>query len=219
MNESLENSRRKMVEQQLRQRGVSDEKVLAAMLKVPRHLFVAPALRMKAYSNSALPIDENQTISQPYMVAVMSQALKIQGGEKVLEIGSGSGYQAAVLAEMGAKVFSIERIPRLATQARKLLESLGYLNVAVIAGDGTLGWPEYAPYDRIIVTAGAPAIPDTLLAQLKDGGIMVVPVGDKYNQTLKIIRRTGNAAFTTDSIRCVFVPLIGAEGWNKNHNA
>lgn len=206
-----------MVEKQLQARGISDEKVLAAMSKIPRHLFVAPSLKMKAYSNSALPIEESQTISQPYMVAVMTQALQIKGGERVLEIGAGSGYQAAVLAEMGARVFTIERIPRLATAARKLLESLGYQNIAVIAGDGTLGWPEFAPYDRIIVTAGAPNIPEKLLAQLKDEGIMVIPVGDKFGQTLKIIQRKGNTAITRDSVKCIFVPLIGKEGWDKNN--
>jgi len=202
-----------MVEEQLEQRGIMDQKVLAAMRKIPRHQFVAPAMHHRAYINGALPIDCNQTISQPYMVAIMTEALKLGGGEKVLEIGTGSGYQAAVLAELGAKVFTIERMPQLATQARAKLEQSGYGNVAVISGDGTLGWPEFAPYDRIIITAGAPTIPENLLGQLNDGGIMVVPVGGKNHQTLKIIQRKGDKASSADSVGCVFVPLIGIHGW------
>ena len=202
-----------MVEEQLAKRDIKDARVLAAMRKIPRHLFVAPAMQHRAYVNGALPIDCNQTISQPYMVAIMTEALRLRGGEKVLEIGTGSGYQAAVLAELGAKVFTIERMPQLATQARTKLEQSGYGNVAVISGDGTLGWPEFAPYDRIIITAGAPAIPEKLLNQLNEGGIMVVPVGGKDHQILKIIQRKGDTASSSDSVGCVFVPLIGIHGW------
>lgn len=208
-----QSARLKMVKDQLQDRDIKDIRVLQAMSKVPRHLFIPPSMRHRAYINGALPIEENQTISQPYMVALMTQALEIKGGEKVLELGTGSGYQAAVLAEMGAKVYSIERIPKLATQARKLLEELGYHNVAVIAGDGTLGWQEYAPFDRIIVTAAAPDV--LLLNQLKDGGIMAVPIGDKDRQTLKIFRKIGEKYSSVDSVGCVFVPLIGIHGWKK----
>ena len=204
-----------MVEDQLIKRGIKDEKVLEAMRRVPRHLFIPPAMQHRAYVNGALPIDCNQTISQPYMVALMTESLRLKGGEKVLEIGTGSGYQAAVLSELGAKVFSIERQVQLATQARRTLERSGCQNVAVIAGDGTLGWPEYAPYDRIIVTAGSPSIPESLVGQLTDGGILVVPVGGKNHQTLKIITRKGDKATSSDSVGCIFVPLIGIHGWKK----
>ncbi len=215
MKDSLELVRHKMVTEQIENRGISDHNVLSAMRKVPRHLFIPQVYRHRAYCNGALPIDENQTISQPYIVALMTQSLEIRGGEKVLEIGTGSGYQAAILSEMGAKVFTIERIPRLASQARETLEKLGYGNVAVIAGDGTLGWQEYAPFDRIIVTAAAPEIPQKLVAQLKEDGIMVIPVGSRLHQTLKIIRRKGDKALSKDSVGCVFVPLIGIQGWHK----
>ena len=215
MNDNFTEARRKMVESQIMTRDISDQRVVKAMLKVQRHHFVSQALQHRAYINGALPIDENQTISQPYIVAKMTEALQIRGGEKVLEIGTGSGYQAAVLAEMDARVFTVERFPKLATQARRRLENAGYQNVLVIAGDGTMGWPEFAPYDRIIVTAGAPSIPDKLTAQLKNGGIMVIPVGGKDSQRLKIITRRGDTAMARDSIGCVFVPLIGLYGWKK----
>ena len=218
MKDNFTESRRSMVESQILTRDITDQRVIQALLKVPRHHFVPQALQHRSYLDGALPIDENQTISQPYIVAIMTEALQIRGGEKVLEIGTGSGYQAAILAEMGARVYTIERFTKLATQARRKLESAGYQNVLVIAGDGTMGWPEFEPYDRIIVTAGAPSVPEKLTAQLKNGGIMVIPVGGKDLQKLKIITRRGDTAVARDSIGCIFVPLIGLYGWEKEDN-
>src|SRR6266581_2505858 len=184
---NYEIARKRMVDTQIVARGISDRRVIAAMLKVPRHIFVEEAMAAQAYSDSPLPIGEKQTISQPYMVAAMTELLELTGSEKVLEIGTGSGYQAAILALLANKVCTIERLRSLALRARKVLDSLGLLNVNLKIGDGTCGWQEEAPFDAIIVTAGAPAIPEQLVEQLKVGGRLVIPVGDQYEQTLQII--------------------------------
>lgn len=206
-------ARRRMVEQQIRAKGITDLKVLDAMLRVPRHLFVAEALRNQAYSDYPLPIGERQTISQPFMVACMTEALQLSGHENVLEVGTGSGYQAAVLARIVRQVFSIERLVELARMARQALNAAGIGNVQIRVGDGTLGWPEQAPFDAIIVTAGAPTVPDSLLRQLAEGGRLVIPVGDRLSQDLKRITRTGQRFREETLLGCRFVPLLGQEGW------
>jgi protein-L-isoaspartate(D-aspartate) O-methyltransferase len=194
-------------------RGIADQRVLAAMREIPRHMFVAPGMETRAYGDHALPIGEGQTISQPYMVALMTQALELDGTERVLEIGTGSGYQAAILSRLSEQVFSVERMPALATRARELLESLGMSNVAIRTGDGTIGWKEFEPYDRIIVTAGAPDVPPSLVDQLGDPGAMVVPVGSRGLQQLRIIRKDKGRLTSVEAGGCVFVPLVGREGW------
>jgi len=200
--------REKMVETQIKARGVKDSRVLSAMLKVERQLFVPKDLESSAYSDQPLPIGEGQTISQPYIVALMTELLELKGGEKVLEIGTGSGYQAAILAEMAKEIYTIEIVERLATSAKSLLLALGYQNVNVKAGDGYLGWPDVAPFDAIIVTAAPDHIPKPLLDQLKEGGRMVLPVGT-YTQVLKkIVKRSGRFE-TTDTIPVIFVPMTG----------
>jgi protein-L-isoaspartate(D-aspartate) O-methyltransferase len=209
-------ARRRMVEEQLRSRGINDSRVLGAMLKVPRHFFVQKGLEGQAYSDRALPIDEGQTISQPYMVAIMTQCLELRGGEKVLDVGTGSGYQTAILAELAGRVFSVERISKLAVKAKKSLEELGYKNVVFRVGDGTLGWKQFAPFDRIIVSAGSPAIPAPLEEQLADGGILVVPVGDSVSQKLMVVKRVGSQTRVVTSCACTFVPLVGKEGWDNS---
>ncbi len=208
-------ARQMMVADQLRSRDIRDERVLAAMAKVPREAFVGEGLRGRAYEDSPLPIGEGQTISQPYMVALMTELLRLSGVEKVLEIGTGSGYQTAILAELADRVFTIERNPKLAQRARKILEELGYTNILARTGDGTIGWNEFAPYDRIIVTAGAPDIPHSLINQLAIGGIMVVPVGDRIHQDLKVITKTESDTIIKSGGGCVFVPLVGREGWQN----
>lgn len=207
-------SRSKMVDEQIVARGVSDKAVLDAMRKIPRHLFVQDALASRAYSDSALPIGEGQTISQPYIVAFMSELLHIESGHKVLEIGTGSGYQAAVLAEMGADVFTVERIRKLFLAARKLLFDMRYFNIQLKLDDGTMGWPEHAPYDRIIVTAGGPEIPQYLIDQLADGGRLVIPVGgQKRVQRLMLVTKNDGKVDTVDMGGCAFVDLVGKQGW------
>jgi len=210
-----ERARLKMVDEQLAVRGIKDRRVLSAMGRVPRHLFVEEALRDSAYGDHALPIGEQQTISQPYMVALMSETLALKGSERVLEIGTGSGYQTAVLAELAAQVYSIERIDSLAAKARRLLASLGYRNITIKVFDGTYGWKEEAPFDAILVTAGSPEIPMPLTEQLKEGGRMVIPVGERTTQVLKKVTKTSAGIEVTGLTGCVFVPLIGGHGWIK----
>jgi protein-L-isoaspartate(D-aspartate) O-methyltransferase len=208
--------RMKMVDTQIRARGIRNPRVLKALEKVPRHLFVNEALRDQAYNDNPLPIDGGQTISQPYIVALMTEALELTGSEKVLEIGTGSGYQAAVLAELVDHVFSIDRIASLAGNARRLLESLNYYNIAIRVGDGTLGWKDEGPFDAIMVTAGAPDIPKTLVEQIAVGGRLVVPVGGRHSQLLIKLTRLSesvNDVKKEDLGGCRFVDLIGEYGW------
>lgn len=204
-----------MVDHQLILRGIKDERVLAAMRKVPRHLFVPEFIRHSAYEDMALPIGENQTISQPYMVAIMTELLELKGDEKVLEIGTGSGYQAAILAELAKEVYTIERFPSLAEEATKRLTELGYNNVYVIVGDGTIGLEEKSPFDRIIVTAAAPKIPEPLINQLSENGIIVTPVGERFSQILVKGRKEKGKLIEEYHTPCVFVPLVGEYGWKE----
>ena len=211
-------ARRRMVEDQVMARGVKDPRVIDAMLRVPRHKFVEQALESQAYQDGPLPIGERQTISQPYMVAVMSEALALDGTEKVLEVGTGSGYQAAVLALLADRVFSLERIPALARRARKILDACGYSKVNIRLADGTLGWQEMAPFDAIIVTAGAPDVPRDYLDQLAVGGRLVIPVGDRMSQVLMRITRTAEDEFKEEQLLgCRFVPLVGNHGWHEEN--
>lgn len=204
-----------MVEEQLIRRGISDKKVISAFLKIPREMFVPESLKEFAYEDGPLSIGEGQTISQPYIVALMTESLKLKGNEKVLEIGTGSGYQSAILAEIGCEVYSIERIEKLAKKAEIVLKKLGY-NVKIKIGDGTLGWEEYSPFDRIIVTAAAPEIPKTLLSQLSsEEGRMVIPVGDRFVQDLILIIKKKDKIEKINLGGCQFVPLIGEEGWSE----
>ena len=206
--------RLKMVEEQILGRGVSDKAVLEAMRKIPRHLFVQGALADRAYSDSALPIGEGQTISQPFIVGYMSELLRVEPGMKVLEIGTGSGYQAAVLAEMGADVYSVERVRKLFVAARTLLFELRYFNIRLKLDDGTMGWPDEASYDRIIVTAGGPEVPQFLVDQLADPGRMIIPVGgQKRRQRLILVRKESGKISEIDRGGCAFVDLVGKQGW------
>lgn len=199
-----------MVDSQLVGRGISDERVLDAMRKVPREHFFPDEMKEFAYNDGAFPIGEGQTISQPYMVALMTELLELEGKEKVLEIGTGSGYQAAILAELAGEVFSIERVPELAEKAMDRLTDLRYKNIEIKTGDGTLGLPEEAPFDAVMITAAAASVPQALLDQLSDnGGILVAPLGDRYSQMLTKITKYGNEILTEESVACVFVPLIG----------
>jgi len=217
LTELYEIERKKMVDEQIIRRGIVDERVIKAMLKVPREIFVEEALREKAYCDHPLPIGYGQTISQPFMVALMSQSLKLTGSEKVLEIGTGSGYQAAILAELAQKVCTIERVKILFEKAQKiLLEKLKYKNIVTILGDGSFGLAEFAPFDRIIVTAAAPEIPKPLIDQLANNGILVIPKGDKFFQSLLVVTKKDGELLTKDAGGCVFVPLIGKWGWEKN---
>ena len=210
-----EELRKLMIKTQLIPRGIKDKRVLEAMERVPRHLFVDSSNITNAYSDMALPIGEGQTISQPYMVAVMTELLELNGTQKVLEIGTGSGYQTAVLAELSQAVYTIERIASLAEKAKKRFQNLSYLNIHLKADDGTLGWPEEAPFHRIIITAGSPEIPTPLIEQLAEGGIIVIPVGDLYSQQLLKYRKSGRNPMIEYHTPCVFVPLIGQYGWQK----
>lgn len=205
--------REHMVRTQLIPRGIRDERVLDAMRRVPRHLFVDESMQFRAYDDMALSIGESQTISQPYMVAVMTELLELKGSEKVLEVGTGSGYQAAILAELAKEVYTIDRIEELSRHAEARFHSLGYENIHVMAGDGTLGWPEEAPFNSIVVTAGTPKVPDPLTDQLSEGGILVAPVGDRFSQQLIKIRKTKGEIKQEYHTPCVFVPLIGKYGW------
>ncbi len=202
-----------MVEEQLIPRGIRDPKILRAFLDVPRHEFIPEAGREEAYADYPLPLAEGQTISQPYIVALMTAALRLGGGERVLEIGAGSGYQAAILSRLAREVYSIERVGALAERARRALERLGYRNVRVILGDGTLGWAEAAPYEAIIVTAGAPHVPAPLVDQLAEGGRLVIPVGGGYSQELLALTKEKGEIVEERMGGCVFVPLVGEQGW------
>jgi protein-L-isoaspartate(D-aspartate) O-methyltransferase len=213
---AFERERTRMVDDQLVRRGITDERVLAAMRRVPRHLFVDEALRDRAYGDHALPIGEEQTISQPYIVGLMTSLLKLTGQEKVLEVGTGSGYQAAVLAEIARRVCSIERLPRLAQRARALLDGLGYSNVWIRVGSGTLGWSDEAPFDRILVAAGGPAVPPPLFEQLAPGGRMVLPLGDVEGQTLTLVENAGGTMKLTPHGDCKFVRLVGKYAWENS---
>jgi protein-L-isoaspartate(D-aspartate) O-methyltransferase len=206
-------ARRRMVEEQLRARGIHDPHVLRIMAALPRHRFVDEALEARAYGDSALPIGEEQTISQPFMVALMTQALDLTGDEKVLEIGTGSGYQTAILAELADRIFTIERIPPIAAAARRRLEDLGYGNIVFRCADGSLGWKEMAPFDRILITAGAPRVPAFVGEQLRVGGIAVLPVGSDREQALVKIVKTEEGVERKVLTGCTFVPLIGRGGW------
>ena len=209
-------ARRRMVEEQIIARGITDRHVIEAMLKVPRHKFVEQAFESQAYQDTPLPIGEKQTISQPYMVAFMSEALRLRGDEKVLEVGTGSGYQAAVLALLADRVFSLERIPELARRARKTLDACGYTKVNIKLADGTHGWSEMAPFDAIIITAGAPEIPQYYFEQLAIGGRLVIPVGDKLSQILVRVTRTSTHNYKEERLLgCRFVPLVGNHGWDN----
>ncbi len=203
------------IHDQLIARGIADARVLAAMRRVPRDVFVPEASRADAYADRALPIGSGQTISQPYMVAAMSEALRLTGGERVLDVGTGSGYQAAVLAELAREVITVERVPELAEAARSRLAALGYTNVDVIVGDGTLGVAEGAPFAGILVAAGAPRAPEALKAQLSPaGGRLVIPIGPPEQQWLTVIVRDGDRFVESTGTGCVFVPLIGVQGWS-----
>ncbi len=205
--------REKMIQQQIAARGINNPRVLEAFLRVPRHEFVPAALRDEAYADYPLPIGEGQTISQPFIVALMTQALALEGEEKVLEIGLGSGYQAAILACLAKEVFSIELRPSLAREGEKKLKELGFFNIQVKVGDGSLGWPEKAPFHAIIVTAAAPQVPPPLLEQLTEGGRLVIPLGPRGRQNLLRITKRKGELVKEDLGACVFVPLIGEYGW------
>ena len=202
-----------MVQYQLMNRGIHDEHVLKVMSEVPRHMFIPETYKHAAYEDCPLPIGEGQTISQPYMVAIMTQCLELKGEEKVLEIGTGSGYQAAILSKLAGRVYTIERHEVLALRAIKVMKEMGYNNVDVIIGDGSMGLPDTAPFQGIIVTACAPHIPKSLIDQLDFAGRLVIPIGDPYNQTLHTIIKTGKGIESRRILECAFVPLIGEEGW------
>jgi len=207
--------RRRMVDRQLRKRGIHDPRVLDAMLRIPREEFVPPDSRICSYQDEPLHIGYGQTISQPYMIALMAELLELTGTETVLEVGAGCGYHAAVLAMLAARVITIELIPALARQAEQNLQRvLPGINVTVISGDGSQGWPEAAPYGGISVAAAAPDVPEPLLAQLADGGRLVIPVGARFDQELRVIRKTGSATEDRVATFCRFVPLRGSEGWH-----
>ena len=206
-------SQRQQLIAQLQQTGIHDEHVLHALATTPRELFVDQSFQELAYANQALPLVLGQTISQPQIVAIMTQALQLSGRERVLEIGTGSGYQTAILARLSEFVYSIERHEELAEQASRRLGQLGIENVSLIVGDGSIGWNEDAPFDRILVTAAAPYIPDQLINQLSPGGLLVVPVGDQSQQELQVVQRLSEGTKTCSLGRCVFVPLIGEGGW------
>lgn len=208
-------ARRRMVEEQILRRGIHNPRVLEAFYAVPRHLFIPEAERNWAYVDGPLPLGFGQTISQPYIVSVMTDVLRLRGDEKVLEIGTGSGYQAAILSRLAFQVFTIERIGELAQRARESLHRIGVNNVMVIHGNGTLGLPKEAPFDAIVVTAAAPDIPDQLMEQLADSGRLVLPIGDRDIQTLIKITKSGGTTHRESLGMCVFVPLIGREGWEE----
>ncbi len=204
-----------MVQDQLLTRDIHDPRTLAAMAEVPRHWFVDDAMQGRAYGDHPLPIGGGQTISQPYIVAYMTQALGLQGHEKVLEIGTGSGYQAAVLSRVCSQVFTVERINSLLAGARRIFDKLRYFNIRSKLDDGTLGWAEFGPYDAIIVTAGGPEIPAPLIAQLADPGRLIIPVGDQHEQALQLLEKKDGQVHISSLVGVRFVDLVGEHGWNK----
>ncbi len=210
---SFEEQRELMIHEQLKARGLTDQRLLNAFRNVPRELFVPEELQEKAYADHPLPIGGGQTISQPYIVALMTNQLHLQGHERVLEIGTGSGYQTAILAELCLEVFSVERLLDLRLAVNRRLEGLGYMNVHLTEGNGSLGWPDHAPYDGILVGAAAPDVPPPLLAQLAEHGHMVIPIGSQQSQTLIEVEKRGNAIHRRNLVNCMFVPLIGEYGW------
>ncbi len=211
----FEEERKRMVEVQLRGRGIKDGRVLKVMGNAPRHRFVSKEHEQSAYADHPLPIGEGQTISQPYMVALMTECMELEGNERVLEIGTGSGYQVAILAQLAKEVYSIERVEKLSLKAKEILTQLGYTNVKLKVGDGTKGWKEHSPYQAIMVTAGSPDIPQSLLDQLSEGGRIVIPVGGGFSQELMVVTRRKGKAETRKVCGCVFVPLIGKFGWKE----
>lgn len=215
MTDRFATARERMVQEQLVPRGITDQRLLAAMTEVPRHLFVDDAMRARAYGDHPLPIAAGQTISQPYIVAYMTQVLQLQGHEKVLEIGTGSGYQAAILSRLCEKVYTVERVNTLLAGARKLFDALRYYNIVAKLDDGTLGWPEFGPYDAIIVTAGGPEIPTPLVEQLADPGRLIIPVGDQDVQELHLVTKANGETFIDHLVSVRFVDLIGEHGWGR----
>jgi protein-L-isoaspartate(D-aspartate) O-methyltransferase len=213
--DQYETGRARMVLEQLQSRDIRDPRTLVAMSEVPRHCFVDDALQGRAYGDHPLPIGAGQTISQPYIVAYMTQALRLTGKEKVLEIGTGSGYQAAVLSRMCSQVFTVERINSLLAGARRVFDKLRYFNIRSKLDDGTLGWPEFAPYDAIIVTAGGPGIPEPLIEQLADPGRLIIPVGDQHEQVLQLLEKKEGEVEISLLAGVRFVDLVGEHGWNK----
>jgi protein-L-isoaspartate(D-aspartate) O-methyltransferase len=211
----LARERERMVDEQLTRRGIADARVLEVMRRIPRHRFVEEGLAHSAYEDHPLPIGEGQTISQPYIVALMTSLLELTGQEKVLEVGTGSGYQTAVLGALARRVWSIERLPRLAERARNLLESLGVSNVWIRVGNGALGWPDEAPFDRILVAAGGPTVPPPLVEQLAEGGRMILPVGSAEDQVLTVVERTGGEVRSRQVGECKFVKLVGKYAWDS----
>ena len=213
--QSCAGQRRKMVEEQLVERGVKDLRVLEAMSCVPRHLFAQESLEHRSYGDTPLPIGENQTLSQPYIVGAMTEALGLKGEERVLEIGTGSGYQTAIIAELARQVFTIERLNNLSRKAQKLLEGLSYMNIVFKMFDGTYGWPDQAPFDAILITASAREVPGSLIKQLGDGGRLVAPIGETDKQKLVLLTKSGGRISRQDLGDCKFVPLIGKYGWSQ----
>jgi protein-L-isoaspartate(D-aspartate) O-methyltransferase len=211
----LEILRKRMVEEQLIPRGINNPKVLDAFKKIERHKFMPDELKMSSYADFPVPIGEGQTISQPYIVALMTECLDLTGEERVLEIGTGSGYQTAILAELSREVYTLERFENLAQKAEILLKKLGYLNIKVKSGDGTLGWPEFAPFDRIIITAASPIIPLPLIEQLKEKGKLILPLGESLSQVLTLVEKKEGKIEKSQICGCVFVPLIGEYGWKE----
>lgn len=213
--QSYAGQRRKMVEAQLVERGVKDLSLLEVMSRVPRHLFAQESLQHRAYGDTPLPIGENQTLSQPYIVGAMTEALDLKGEERVLEIGTGSGYQTAILAELSRQVFTIERLNNLSRKAQNILEGLNYMNIVFKMFDGTYGWPDQAPFDAILITASAREIPDLLVKQLGAGGRLVAPIGEADKQKLVVLTKNGDHVSHRDLGSCKFVPLIGKYGWSQ----
>ncbi|MCX5706748.1 MAG: protein-L-isoaspartate(D-aspartate) O-methyltransferase [Candidatus Omnitrophica bacterium] len=213
-----ERLRKIMVEKQLKPRGIKDPKVLDVFAKVERHKFIPPESIANAYADYPIPIGEKQTISQPYIVALMSESLGLSGKEKVLEVGTGSGYQTAILAELSKEVYSIERSPLLTEKAEERLKKLGYTNIKIKTGDGTLGWPEEAPFDRVIITAASPGVPEPLLEQLSENGRLILPKGEIFSQVLTLIEKKTGKIESSDICACVFVPLVGKYAWKEKLN-